>query len=131
MNQYTDEQLIAKHFELEAVLKQREEVRDKKDKPYKDAVISIKAVLQQRLIERGANHTATDSGTAYLSDILNVKVADRIQFLAFVASDPQGEDMLLATAQKDAVKTYMQMHEGRTPPGIETSVFTKLNIRRG
>jgi hypothetical protein len=129
MNQFTDEQLIAKHFELESVLKQREEARDKEDKPYKDGIAGIKAVLQQRLIERGANHTATDSGTAYLSDILNVKVTNREDFLRYAAS-PEGDDMLLASAQKDAVKTYMQMHEGQNPPGVETSVFTKLNIRR-
>ena len=129
MNQYTDEQLIAKHFELEAVLKQREDARDKEDKPFKDAVTTIKSVLQQRLIERGAKHTSTDSGTAYLSDILNVKVSDRTLFIAYVMNG--GEDMLLASAQKDAVKTYMQMHAGQNPPGVETSVFTKLNIRRG
>lgn len=128
MNQYTDEQLIAKHFELEAVLKRREEDRDKEDKAFKDAIVTIKAVLQQRLIERGANHTATDSGTAYLSDILNVKVTDRAEFIKYAMNG--GEDMLLASAQKDAVKTYMQMHEGQNPPGVETSVFTKLNIRR-
>lgn len=128
MNQYTDEQLIAKHFELEAVLKRREEDREKEDKAFKDAIVTIKSVLQQRLIERGANHTATDSGTAYLSDILNVKVVDRQQFIAYAMNG--GEDMLLASAQKDAVKTYMQMHEGQNPPGVETSVFTKLNIRK-
>lgn len=128
MNQFTDEQLIAKHFELESVIKAREEALKEALKPYVDAVTTIKNVLQQRLIERGANHTATDSGTAYLSDILNVKVVDRAQFIAYVMNG--GEDMLLASAQKDAVKTYMSMHEGQNPPGIETSVFTKLNIRR-
>lgn len=128
MNQYTDEQLIAKHFELEAVLKAREEEREKEDKAFKDGIAVIKATLQQRLIERGANHTATDAGTAYLSDILNVKVTDRAEFLKYAFNG--GEDMLLASAQKDAVKTYMQMHEGQNPPGVETSVFTKLNIRK-
>lgn len=128
MNQFTDEQLIAKHFELEAVLKAREEQREKEDKAYKDSITAIKATLQQRLIERGANHTATDAGTAYLSDILNVKVTDRAAFLKYTFNG--GEDMLLASAQKDAVKTYMQMHAGENPPGVETSVFTKLNIRR-
>jgi hypothetical protein len=128
MNQFTDEQLIAKHFELEAVLKRREDDRDKEDKPFKEAVTTIKAVLQQRLIERGANHTATDAGTAYLSDILNVKVTDREAFLKYAMNG--GEDMLLASAQKDAVKTFMQMHAGENPPGVETSVFTKINIRR-
>jgi hypothetical protein len=129
VNQFTDEQLIAKHFELEAVLKRREEDREKEDKPFKDAVTTIKAVLQQRLIERGANHTATDAGTAYLSDILNVKVVNRSAFLLYVYMQG-GDDMLLASAQKDAVKTYMQMHDGQNPPGVETSVFTKINIRR-
>jgi hypothetical protein len=129
MNQYTDEQLIAKHFELETVLKRREEDRDKEDKPFKDAITTIKAVLQQRLIERGANHTSCDAGTAYLVDILNVKVTDRAEFIKYAFNG--GDDMLLASAQKDAVKTYMQMNNGENPPGVETSVFTRLNIRRG
>lgn len=127
MNEFTDELLISRYFELEAVLKIREENRALEDKPFKDGLTVIKNVLQQRLIERGANHTATDSGTAYLSDILNVKVTDRQQFLAYVLAE--GDDMLLASAQKDAVKTYLQLH-GAHPPGVETSVFTKLNIRR-
>lgn len=124
----TDDQLIEKYFELDAYVTSKEEALKAELKAHNEAIATIKAALQQRLIERGANHTATDHGTAYLSDILNVKVVDRAQFLAYAFDG--GEDMLLASAQKDAVKTYMQVHGGQNPPGIETSVFTKLNIRK-
>jgi cytochrome b involved in lipid metabolism len=124
----TDDQLIEQYFKLDAYVSRREEILKEELKAYNEGITTIKNALMQRLIERGANHTATDTGTAYLSDILNVKVTDRAAFLKYALNG--GEDMLLASAQKDAVKTYMQIHPGENPPGVETSVFTKLNIRR-
>ena len=76
---------------------------------------------------------STDAGTAYLSTITTPKVVERDKYVDFILDnwDEIGNEMLqLAAPQKDAVENYMQAHEGQLPPGVTTSTFTRVNIRR-
>jgi hypothetical protein len=94
---------------------------------------AIKAELMKRLIERGADNVKTEAGTAYLSDHLNVKVVNRDALLAFAQKnwDNGGGALVVIKPPVDAVRDYMAMHEDKLPPGIETSTFTRINIRGG
>jgi hypothetical protein len=74
-----------------------------------------------------------DSGTAYLSTIVSPKITERDAYLDFVLDnwDTFGNAMLqLSAPQKDAVEEYLTTHEGQLPPGVVTSAFTRVNIRR-
>jgi hypothetical protein len=125
--QPTDQEMIEKFLEIKAYVEQQEKDLADALKPARDGMELIKNMLLARLNERGADNTKTESGTAYKSKILDVKVIGRQEFLEFALH--QNPDMLQVGAVKDAVKEYIAEHE-RTPPGLETAVTIRINIRR-
>ena len=127
----TDAQLVEKYLQLKAKVASMSEAFDAQVKPYKDGMATIENALLALLNERGADNTKTDAGTAYKSVITSVKVVDRNVFLKFCIDNwnAGGSDMLNVSAVKDPVKQFMN---GSTapPPGVETSAFTRVNVRR-
>lgn len=101
-------------------------------KPHKERVETIKNQLLEKLNAEGADNFKTEHGTAYKSHLLNIKIEDRNQLIDFCNDkwEECGSDMLMVSAQKDAVKNWMDANNGVPPPGISTSWFTRLNIRR-
>lgn len=93
---------------------------------------TIKNVLLERLNEQGVNSFPTDNGVAYKSTLLNIKITDRDAFLKCVLENWQdfGGAMLMAGAQMDAVKEFLEKHN-EPPPGIEISWYSRLNIKKG
>jgi hypothetical protein len=128
---FTDAQLVDKYLELKAHVAARSEAFDAEIKPFKDGMSTIENEFLKRLDERGADNTKTDAGTAYKSTLLNVKVVDRDAFLKFCTAywDTIGADMLNVSAVKDPVKQYMN-GKNMPPPGVETSQFVRINVRR-
>lgn len=128
---FTDAQLVEKYLELKAHIAARTETFDTEIKPFKDGMATIENEFLKRLDERGADNTKTDAGTAYKSTLLNVKVVDRDAFLKFCTTywETIGAEMLNVTAVKDPVKQYMN-GQNMPPPGVETSQFVRINIRR-
>lgn len=128
---FTDAQLVEKYLEIKAHIAARTETFDTELKPFKDGLSTIENEFLKRLDERGADNTKTEAGTAYKSTLLNVKVIDRDAFMKYVSTywENGGSDMLIVSAAKDAVKQYIETNKVE-PPGIETSQFTRINIRR-
>ena len=128
MTEATDLQLIQHYTKL------RDHVADANKKhmaavaPYKEGMETIETALMARLIQRGADNTKTEAGTAYKVDHLNVKVVDRDKFLAYAMNG--GEDMLLASPQKDAVRQYLDEKKDPALIGIEATIFTDINVRK-
>ena len=115
-------------------------------KPFNDRQEAIKAQLQEKMNADGLENIKSEHGTAYKSRILNTKIdADaepytngdgnlvrgREAVLDFCIDHwgEIGNEMLQIGVTKDAVKLYMEQH-GKAPPGVSTSVFTRVNIRR-
>jgi hypothetical protein len=135
---YTDQQIIERYVALKDAASKLKDEYTAKVKPYQDGMAKMEEILLARLIERGAENTKTDAGTAYKSNLLTVKVADREKFIDFImstwtddAGQPSvGQTMLLAQPQKDAVKEFIERSGGHPPPGLEVSYYTNVNIRR-
>lgn len=127
----TDAMLVEKYLETKAELTALKERHAAETKPLEDAMTLIENAFLERLNERGADNSKTEHGTAYKSTLLNVKVIDRDAFLKFCTTywDTVGGDMLNVSAIKDPVKTYIEAHN-MPPPGLETSQFVRVNIRR-
>lgn len=127
----SDQQLIEKHLALKAHVAERTAALEAELKPYKDGMAVIENALLERLNERGAQNTKTDSGTAYKSEIMGIKVVDRTKFLQLCmdAWDSFGADMLDVRATKDSVRQFIT-DNGGPPPGLELSYRTNINIRR-
>lgn len=128
----TDLALIERYNALKGHVATQKEAFDNYLKPYMEGMESIENELLKRLNDRGADNTKTDAGTAYKSTLLNVKIVSREKFLDYVLEnwDVIGNDMLMANAQKDAVKQFLENSNGVPPPGLECSWFTRINIRK-
>jgi hypothetical protein len=143
----TAEQLIAEHNKLDDWIKGENKRFGEFLKPHKDRLEAIGNQLLALSNTQKWDSIRTDAGTAYRSTLLNVSVSpeglpyqveghdDRIgreALLDFALNhwDDIGNDLLLVSAQKDAVKKFMEDHEGKPPPGVKTGWFTRINIRR-
>ena len=128
MTEPTDLQLISKYVEIRDVVAAKTKVLTETLKPYKAGLETIETALMARLIQRGADNTKTEAGTAYKVEHLNVKVVDREKFLEYAMNG--GEDMLLAAPQKDAVRQYLDEKTDLALIGVEATVFTDINVRK-
>ena len=133
MTDYTDEQLVSKYLAIKAKQTELKKGFEDQLKPYGDAMTLIENMLLARLIERGAQNTKTDAGTAYKVEHMNVKVEDRDAFVKFSIDhwDTIGSGLLMASPKKDEVRTYLKDHDGQLPPGLAVSYYTEVNIRKG
>jgi hypothetical protein len=125
----TDAQLVEKYLALKAKVASMTEAFDAQVKPYKDGMAMIENALLALLNERGADNTKTENGTAYKSTLLNVKVVDQAAFLKFCTEQGGSVEMLNIGALKEPVKEWIE-ETGNPPPGVETSQFVRVNVRR-
>ncbi len=146
----TAEQLIAERFALDDKIKAATKILTAHVAPLKSRMEEIDVELMGLLNQMGDDKASisTDVGTAYKSHLLNVSIdpegapyvnaageeqVGRMALLDWALEnwDEGGADLLLVQAQKDAVKNYMESHEGKPPPGLKTAWFTRVNVRRG
>lgn len=130
-SQATDDQLIAERHQLDDQLSAGAKKLADWAEPLKTRLEAIKSELFGRLNDRGADSTRTDSGTAYISTIMNTKVEDATALFDFLAEhwDDYGSDIQI-NITKEAVKRHMEQNDGQVPPGMSISHFQRLNITR-
>lgn len=144
----TDEALMERYFQLKDWLAGEDTRYKAYVGPFKEEMDGIETEFLTRLNARGADASKTDNGTAYKSTLLNVSVSpEGLPYKAIDREAPMtgreallefcldrweeiGSDLLQVGAQKDAVKKWMEESGGNPPPGVKTSFFTRVNIRR-
>lgn len=124
--------LVAERLKLEDYLAVETKRLSEFLAPHKARVEEINNQLLAWLNTNKLDKFSCDAGTAYRSTLLNLKVEDREKLLDFCNEnwDSIGNELLMVSAQKDAVKTWLDEHEGSPPPGIGISFFTRVNIRK-
>ena len=85
--------------------------------------------------EQGLKSIKTNVGTAILSEIPQAKIKpdERDAYIDFCLEnwDEIGGEMLVIGAPKaDAVRAYMDAHEGNPPPHVEISNTFRFSIRK-
>lgn len=127
---YTDDFLIAQYIRAANYVAAEEAALKERLEKTVLGMEATKAELMKRLIERKAQNTKCDSGTAYLSDHLNIKVTNRDALLKYAEDhwENGGGALVVIKPPTDAVRDHMAMH-GSLPPGVETQTFTRINIR--
>jgi hypothetical protein len=130
-SELSDDALIAENFQLEDQIKAAQAKFDEWAKPRKERISQIEGEISRRLLERKADSTKTDSGTAYFSDIMNTKIESVEQLFDFIADrwDEFGADVKL-NLPIGKVREHMDSNEGRLPPGMTNSFYKRLNLRR-
>ncbi len=144
----SDEELTRNYFLLDDWLEAESKRFAEHVKPTKLMLEAIKDEFLRRLNERKADSTKTDVGTAYKSQILNVAISpegtpyhipnstevkigrDALLDFALDNWEEIGNELLIISAQKDAVRRWMDEHNGQPPPGLKLSTFVRINIRR-
>lgn len=144
----TANDLIAEDIKIDDFCKQQVKAFGEFLKPHKARQEEIQNLLLALLNQQQVDSIKGDAGTCYKSNILNVGMdpegtdpyvpheggqprVGREAFLDFSLDNWEtfGQDGLMFSAQKDAVKKYIEEH-GKPPPGIKISYFTRVNIRR-
>lgn len=125
--------LIAWHRSLEDQVKRVNDAVDVFTKPGREALQTIKERLLARMVEERTDSYKTPEGTAYRSNIMTPGIEEREKYLDFCLEnwDTFGNEALQLGAPKvDAVRNYMDEHDGQLPPGVKTSVIARVNIRK-
>jgi len=120
---------------------------------YRTRSEEIDKILLARMINQGMPNIVTNHGTAYKSTIVTPKVVDREIYLDLVLDERNyetfGRGMLQVgppqkasldeyiERRKREITEYQEANEGRLPndtsilpPGVETSSYTRVNIKR-
>lgn len=144
--------LIAEFFTLKDHSETQSKAFAEYLKPTNARMEEIRQTLHAMAIEGGVNGFPTDSGTAYLSTILNHTIDPESTYTNAEGRVSQGRDALLDWAldhwedygseglqigiSKAVVDKYMQdrandnEYRGKPPPGLKLSELIRLNIRR-
>jgi hypothetical protein len=86
----------------------------------------LDAEMLKRLLDRGADSTKTDEGTAYVAEEMSASCSDENTFYEFVRAT--GDlDFFERRIKIGHLREYMEEHNGRIPPGL--NVFRQNVVR--
>lgn len=121
--------LIDRYLQLRDRKRELEAVHKEQLKPYKQVMDEIEGRLLTLMQTTGVKSLPATSGTAYQSTTPSATIKDRGAFREWVV---QNEQFALVDwrANAPAVFTYIAENDGVPPPGVNTSTFTKVNVRR-
>lgn len=127
--------LVAEHQRIRAHLDAQQKLFSEYCKSYNEQMAKIESEIHAAMLEQGIKSLKTDYGTPMLSEITNAKIKpdERDAYIDMCLDnwDNFGGEMLQIGAPKiDAVKNYMDEHEGQLPPHIEISTFLRFSIRK-
>lgn len=92
----------------------------------------MKAAVQAMMSEMGiSNAKSIDGHAVVLVTNVSAKVADAEAFWEFVFESPEGGDTFLQKrVNNDAVKAYVDEHNGTCPPGVTMETVNSLRFTR-
>lgn len=130
-SELSDDALIAENHKINDLIKAAQVKFDEWKAPHDARLKEIEDILFKRLVERKADSTRTDSGTAYISNLDSIKIESGEKLFDFAADnwDDYGAEIKIAIGIK-AVRRYMDNNNGQLPPGISLSYYSRLNINR-
>ena len=124
----TPEQCIERYLALREAKKTRETALKAELQQYDDALEAIENHLLGVMIERKEVQIKTAHGTAFQSPQIRAKLVDRTALVDYVKRT--GDFNLFTNAvAKEAVVTYAEEHSA-SPPGVEITRFTAVNVRK-
>lgn len=128
--------LLKEHFDIDDYVSRETKRLKEFLQPFVDRDEAIKVRLQAKLNELGGEKgrsIKTEFGTFFNTTITTPKIVDKEKYLDCVLDnyDTFGNGMLqLRAPNKESIEQYMKDNNGALPPGIESSSYVNLNIRR-
>jgi hypothetical protein len=98
---------------------------------YQAALDKIESHFLGRLAEQQAQNIKFETGLVYKSTVMQTKLVDRPKLIGFVREipDARGFDIFTNSLSKEFVREYLEQNNS-TPPGVEVSYYTNVNIRK-
>lgn len=101
---------------------------EEQDGKLKEQLSVIENELLRRIQAEGGTQFKSDHGLAYISESLKASFADKATFSNYCEEhDIDPLDLMESRVSTRALQEYMDEHEGKVPPGINT--FRELNVR--
>lgn len=127
--------LVSEHQAIRAHLEAQQKLFADYCKPYNEKMEQLQAQITALMTEQKIKSFKTDTGTAILSEINTAKIRpdERDAYLDFCLDhwDEIGGEMLqIGTPKAEAVRNYMDAHNGALPPHIEMSTVLRFSIRK-
>lgn len=127
--------LVKEHQDLKAAYEADQKRFQEHWKPAVTRMEQIHAAITATMQQQGLKSIKTDYGTPILSEITTakIKVDERDAYIDMCLEnwDAFGGEMLQIGAPKaDAVRAYMDAHEGQLPPHIEIDRTLRFSIRK-
>lgn len=129
----TADDLVAEHIKIDDYLATEAKRFTEFCKPYRDRLSELEGKLLELMQANGVKSVKTDHGTGYISVIVTPSIKDREAFLDAVMEhyDTWGAGLLqLGKPKKEALDEYMTANGNALPPGVETTSFVRVNVRR-
>ena len=150
MSNATDEKLIEAYVGMRDKVAAIAAATKKEQAGLKVNMGMIEGEIKKRLIDRGQTSFKTNAGTAFKTSKDFVGIEDHTLFLRFVVreifavaklEEPEQrvmDDILsngpwqffAKSITKDAVKKYMEEHDGEITPGAKYSVESVIQVRK-
>ena len=132
-----DEDVIRSYINIRDAIKDYEKQCQQQMAPFEDMLGKLAGVMGKRLLERGAQHSATDSGTAFFTTKRQVQTTDREAFLEFCFASPEwGKVLLTKACSKEGLDSFIDSAksssypDGFLPPGVQQSVEQIVQFRK-
>ncbi len=121
--------LIGRYVQLrdrkaELVAKHKEQL-----KPFNDLMDEIGGKLLAHMQDMGVSSVSSPLGSAYQTTTPSATVRDGSAFRQWVVANQQF-GLVDWRANAPAVFEYIKEHGGALPPGLNTSTYTKVGVRR-
>ncbi|MDE2100315.1 MAG: hypothetical protein KGL39_23895 [Patescibacteria group bacterium] len=127
--------LVFEHQQIKTHLEAQQKVFANYCKPYNERIEQIQAAITATMTEQGIKAFKTDTGTAILSEINTAKIKpdERDAYIDMCLEhwdEFGGEMMQIMNPKAEAVRNYMDAHEGQLPPHIEMNTILRFSIRK-
>jgi hypothetical protein len=125
MQSPTVDEYVAQYVKLRDYVKAKEEEL----KPYTEAMDLIAAQLGQKMRDNGVESFKTEHGTAYKTQTLSVKTADKDAFVRYCIGEEKW-DLVDFRPAKSGVEEFMAQNNDTPPPGVDVALVTNVRVRR-
>jgi hypothetical protein len=102
---------------------------ERQDAAIKEQQVRLEGELMKILNEAGGDSLGTEFGTIYRSVDVKASCQDWDALYQFIRENDMFE-LLEKRVGKNAIKEYMDKHEGRLPPGVSIFKEATVTIRR-
>ena len=125
MVEVTYEKLTSTFIKIRDARSALKQTYEAEDKILKDKLDTLENYMLATMNVSGLTSFKTPSGTAYRTETLVPTGSDWTAFYAWVKKH-DAFDFIFRRIKADAVKDYMEQHDGQVPPGV--SIFSKYGV---